>query len=300
MTTFSDLYTKVQTRLLSGTREQFVTLQSDVDAGDEVLSVAGPGLPSIVPGMRLSCDLEMYLVLGATSGGSLTVMPAQEGSLPGSHEAGTKVIVNPRFPLFECARAINDDLADLSSPSNGLGQVLTVDFTYNPVYVGYDLGTAFTSTSKVLEVSAKYPPPNNSFPLIKRGIFKVVRNSVDPAFPSGNGIVIRKSGFPGLPIHVQFLAPYTPLDDPDDDVAAVAGLSPYLADLPALGAQILLVQPREVKRNATEFQGDARKAPEVPPGAIMASTNALSRQRQMRIDSEADRLFRAFPEAEDF
>lgn len=296
---FSDLVEKVHRRLLSGSREQFVVLSAPTDAGDGTMSVSGPGVGQLVQGMRIGCDLEMFLVMAATSAGALTVLPAQEGSLPASHDAGTLVTINPRFSRFDCGVAINDDIADLSSPTNGLGQIKTVDFTFNPVYATYDLGSGFDSaTSKVLEVSFMEPQPSNMDRLIKRGMYRVVRNSVDPRFPSGNGIVLRTAGFTGLPVHVQFLAPFTPLENLTDDVTGVAGIPQSAADLPALGAEILLVQPREIKRNFTESQPDARKAMEVGPGAVMNSTVALQRQRAARIDAESDRLMRAFPEAE--
>ena len=58
-------------------------------------------------------------------------------------------------------------------------------------------------------------------------------------------------------------------------------------DLPALGAEVLLLQPREAKRNFTESQPDPRKAPEVPPSAVLKSLDGIMVQRQKRIDAEA-------------
>lgn len=296
---FGDLTQKVHRRLLSGVREMFVQLTESTDAGDITMTVSGPGIKAIVPGMRIGCELEIFYVLAATPAGALSVLPAQEGSLAGSHDSGTLVTVNPRFPLFECGVAINDDLADLSSPTNGLGKKASIDFSWNPAYVSYDLGPDFDAdSSRILEVSYQTPPPYNSDPLIRRGQYKVVRNSTDPRHPSGNGIILYKAGFPGLPIHVQFLAPFSPMENMTDDVTAVAGLTQFQTDLVALGAEILLVQPREIKRNFTESQSDSRKAIEVGPGAIAASSNPLTRQRMQRIDAEHDRIMLAFPEGE--
>lgn len=301
MTTLSDTVEKVERRLLSGIRSQFVTLTGDHTSGAILLTLGGPSLNAVQPGARLAVDLEMFLVEAITANGIATVIPAYEGSSPAAHSAGTVCYINPRFSRFDIAAAVNDDLLDLSAPYNGLGQVKTIDITYNPVYMGYDLGSGFDSaSSKVLEVSYKIAPPTRSFPLIRKGDYRVVRNQSDAAFPSGNGIVLYREGFPGLPVHVQYLAPFAPLANLSDDLHTVAGLPTAAVDLPAIGAQILLVQPREVKRTFIESQPDARKATEVPPNATQQSTNALEKQRQRRIDAEADRLMRAFPNAENF
>jgi hypothetical protein len=168
--------------------------------------------------------------------------------------------------------------------------------------MGYDLGSQFDSvTSEVLEVSYQIAPPVRTYPLIRRGQYRVIRNANQPTvFPSGNGIIIYDSAYPGLPFHTQFLAPYSPLVNLTDDLTTVAGLPASQYDLPALGAEILLIQPREVKRNFIESQPDPRKAPEVPPAATMNSLQQIQAQRQRRIDAEADRITRAYPERENF
>ena len=91
--------------------------------------------------------------------------------------------------------------------------------------------------------------------------------------------MIYKSGYPGLPLHIQFLAPFQPLVNLTDDLTTVAGLSPTMYDLPDLGASIKLMQPREVKRNFYEAQPDPRKAPEIPPQAVANSSAKLEQQR---------------------
>jgi hypothetical protein len=247
-------------------------------------------------------DLEEFYVSAVSGSGTLTltVIPGFNGSTEANHASGAQAIINDRFPQFDILQAINDDLQDLSSGYNGLGQILFVDNTFNPTYMGYDLGSQFDGvTSKVLEVSYQIAPPVRTYPLVRRDRYAVRRNMNQPAvFPSGNAVIIYDSAYPGLPFHTQFLAPYSPLVNLADDLTTVAGLTPSQYDLPALGAEILLVQPREVKRNFSEAQSDPRKAPEVPPSATMNSSAKLEAQRQKRIDAEADRIERAYPEAE--
>jgi hypothetical protein len=305
---FGDCIQKVRRRLMSGAREQTTLLTADASAGTEVLNIAASALTTatgafsgaIQPGTILGVDLELFLVQGTTTAGAITVTPGYLGSAEAAHEQGAIVYVNPRFSLFDIGVAINDDLLDLSAPTNGLGQILYVDQTFNPTYAGYDLGTQFISpSSRVLEVSYQIAPPVRTYPLIRKGDYRVVRNANQPStFPSGNGIVIYQSGYPGLPVHIQFLAPFNPLVNLTDDLTTVAGLPSTMYDLPDLGAAIKLMQPREVKRNFFEAQPDPRKATEVPPQAVANSSAKLEQQRQARINSEADRIMMAYPRAE--
>ena len=295
---FGDVIEKVRRRLLSGVREQTVQLTQAYTAGGDVLNIAGGFTGAIQAGAILSVDLEMMYVTGVTTT-TVSVIGGYEGSTPANHALGALVYVNPRFSKFDISVAINDDLLDLSSPYNGLGQELYIDVTYNPVYQGYDLGSHFSATSsKVLEVSYKIAPPVRTFPLIRRGDYRVVRNQSDTAFPSGNGVILYRSAYPGLPVHIQFLSPFQPLVNVTDDLTTVAGLPPTCYDIPDLGAAIKLMQPREVKRNFIEAQPDPRKAAEVPPNAVANSSAKLEQQRQKRIDAEHDRISMAYPNAE--
>ena len=296
MTTYSDVIQKTRRRLYSGVREQTVQLTQDSNAGDEVLYIGGQFANAIQPGGIIGIDLEMFYVASASTT-TLTVVPGYEGSKEADHTAGTLVYINPRFSLFDIGVAINDDLLDLSAPYNGLGTETYIDVTYNPTYVGYDLGSQFDAMSSyILEISYKIAPPVRTYPLIRRGKFRVIRNQSDFAvFPSGNGVIIYESGYPGLPVHIQFMAPFQPLVNLTDDLTEVAGLAPTMYDLPDLGAAIRLQQPREIKRNFYESQPDPRKATEIPPNAVANASAKLEMQRQKRIDAEKDRIEMAYP-----
>ncbi len=296
---FEAVIQKTRRRLYSGVREQTVQLTQDFAAGGEVLYASGAFMNAIQPGAIIGIDLEMFYVTSASTT-TLTVVPGYEGSTEADHTAGTLVYINPRFSLFDIGVSINDDLLDLSAPYNGLGQETYIDVTFNPTYVGYDLGPTFSATSsRILEVSYKIAPPVRTYPLIRRGKYRVIRNQSDTeVFPSGNGIILYESAYPGLPIHIQFLAPFQPLVNLTDDLTAVAGLSPTMYDLPDLGAAIRLMQPREIKRNFYESQPDPRKAVEIPPNAVANSSTKLEMQRQKRIDAECDRIEQAYPNAE--
>ena len=129
------------------------------------MAVGGTYLGAVQPGTILSVDLEEFYVEASTTTGNLTVLGGFNGSTPANHTAGTQAIINDRFPQFSILQAINDDLQDLSSPYNGLGQILYTDVTFNPTYRGYSLGPQFDATSsKILEISYKIAPPWRTYP----------------------------------------------------------------------------------------------------------------------------------------
>lgn len=303
--TLSDVIQKTRRRLMSGVREQTATLISDYTADSEVLQIGGQYSGAIQAGTILGVDLELFLVLATTTAGAITVVPGYEGSTPADHASNTLAYVNPRFSLFDISVAINDDLLDLSSTTNGLGQIAVFSDTFNPTYMGYDLGPQFSAvSSRMLEISYKIAPPVRTYPLIRKGDYRVIRNADTSVFPSYNGVanavVIYQSGYPGLPVQMQFLAPFSPLVNLTDDLTTVAGLSPTMYDLPDLGAALRLMDPREIKRNFYESQPDPRKAQEIPPSAVANSSAKLEARRLQRINAEADRIMSAYPMAESF
>jgi hypothetical protein len=236
-----------------------------------------------------------------TSTGVATVVPGFQGSTEANHSDGALAYINPRFTRWDVSQAINDEILSLNSPENGLGTVTSVLLTYVPAFAGYDLTSAFDGrASRVLEVSYKIAPPVRTYPLIRRGDYRVIRgqSTSQSDFPSGNGIIFYKNAYPGLPITVQFLAPFAPLVNLTDDLLTVAGIPLSAQDIVTMGAEIRLAPDREIARNNAGSQPDPRKAPEVPPGAIQQSTTKLEARRQRRIDEERAYINRDYPQAE--
>lgn len=321
-TTFGDLIEKVYRRVMGGVRERAVQLQTTVGSNDTTVVLTGSQVSAIGPGSVIAVELELMYVVGwttltSTSGqptsGQATVIRGYYGSVASTHVANVLVYINPRYSRYDIGVAINDDLRSLSSPENGMFRVGVATLTYNPVFAGYDLGDLPDNFIDILEVRYRIAPPYRTFPPIKR--WKVIRwdkNSTDPVFPSGRGLVIYESGWPGLPIYVTYSAPFIRFVDTADNVlstpatnddappmngysaSTVTNLTPTMLDIPPLGAEIDLTLPREIGRNVMESQPDPRKAAEVPAGAVAGSVNALILRRAQRISEEAERLMRQY------
>ena len=93
---------------------------------------------SIVKGVVIEVNSELMYVISVTST-TVSVMRGYGGSTAGTHTAGDVVRVSPKFPAYRIIQSLNDDLADLSAPSQGLFQMKTTSFTYNASVYGYDL-----------------------------------------------------------------------------------------------------------------------------------------------------------------
>ena len=312
-TTFGDLIEKVYRRTMGGIRERTVQIDQTggIGSDDTTVVLLGAQTNGIAPGVILAVELELlYIVEWDNETNTATVMRGYYGSIATSHINGTICYINPRYSRYDIGVAINDDLRSLSSPTNGLFRVGVAQLTYNPVFAGYDLGALPDNFIDILEVRYRIAPPYRTFPAIKK--WKVLRGIPDPVFPSGKGLVLYESGWPGLPIYVMYSAPFLKLVDESDSVyetpgtndeaapnngystANVANLTPTMIDIPVLGAEIDLTLPREISRNFMESQPDPRKAQEVAPGAVAGSVNALVMRRAQRINEEADRLQRQY------
>lgn len=310
--TYAALIEKVMRKLTPTQVEQALQVAANYTANASTLTVdsASPAYAAAGrPGTILACGLQLFYVQSDAGSGVLNVIPGYQGSTSVNITASTTaaaatVYVKPKFSRFDVSVAINDELMALSAPDVGLGQILTADVTWVPVYLGYPLPATFDSASSyILEIQAKQPLPSRRYPLIRRGEYRTVRNQTSGGsggdFPNGCGLIIYSyKPYAGQPVHIQFLAPFSPLGSLSDDLLTVAGVPFSAQDIVADGAVLRLAPDREVQRNTMGAQPDPRKATEVPPNAIGNSANPVMRRYMLRIGQEQSRLRRAFPNAE--
>lgn len=295
MTTTADLIFEARRHLQSLQREPMNRLAAPATVDATTLSFEFD-TSAIQFGAHLQLGLELVYVWSVdTAGKTATVQRAQLGSTGSAHVAGTVVTVNPKFPDFAILKAINDDLADLSSPVNGLYAVRGVDLSFVAGASGYDL-PVIGELLEVIEVrqrlgaSASY----RQWPVLTN--HEISRNVSAVDFPSGVALFLHEGAGVGQPIRVLYKAGFGRLTNLTDDVEFVAGLPESMHDLPPMGAAVRLVAPREIKRNFTESQPDSRRAAEVPPGAVGNSVRLVAGARQSRITSEAAKLAQQYPE----
>jgi hypothetical protein len=293
MTTGQALVDSTRRYLMTGHQELRTSLVSAYTAGNATITLAG-ALPSVVAGARLSIGLNVFYVTGVNAT-VISVLAGQDGSTDVSAANGSIVRVNPRFTDFDIWQALDADLSDLSGL--GLYQMLYTDNTFNPTLTGYDMGaTAATSLLSLYQVEHLTPGPYKDMPRLQSYDFRLDRQAVATDIASGLAIRILNPSHMvnGFIFRASYKAMLTKLVATTDNVS-ITGLQTTAYDLPPLGAAILLMAGREIKRNFIETQGDTRRSTEVPPGATMNSDTRLRQIRAMRIKTEAARLSQMYP-----
>lgn len=293
--TTADLISDTLWHLLGGTQELINRLAADIDA-DQTTITFDYELGKIADNTVICVGLEEIRVWKI--GPLKNILVAERGvggSTKAAHSAGDGVGVSSRFSPFRILRALNWDLGDLSSPDNGLYQVLSFEFVYQPGVRAYDLA-GVDQADKVLEVEWQRIGTSLAWDPVPWTDWAAARDQNLTAFPSGYSLTFPCGGHSGRTYRVSYRAPFTLLSTTElDDAVANTGLPSYATDIPPLGAATTLMAGREIRRNQLEAQGDTRRPDEVPAGAVQASPNGLLHQRQRRIQAEAARLAERYP-----
>ena len=289
MTTAATVIDKTLRQLLSGTVEARNRLTTTLNnsATSVVVDYSVEGLRA---GQVCEIDSElMYIWVSDSATRTLTVQRGFNGTTAAAHTSGAIVTINPRFPRAQVLEEINNEMTDLSSPSNGLFKVQTLNITYNGSDKMVNL-TGATSVIDILNVSVRYL--TDDYPIARK--VKIVRDLPTDDFASGFALRFDQAVMPGR-LRVVYKAPYTTAATEATDINTTCGIQDSITDIVTIGAQIRLMAPREIKRNFVESQGDTRRAEEVVSGAITNSVSNLKALRKDRIIAEAARLARAYP-----
>jgi len=288
VTTAGQLIDRVNSELLAGTVEERNKLALAVNASDTTFTFTYD-LGSIRDNTVFQVGTELVYVWEVNSTAkTATVERGHGGTTASSHDVGDIVTHNPRFPRHTVLNQLNAELADLSSPMNGLFQIKTLDVSYN----GSDRMVNLTGVTDMIDLyDVRYRYLNDDYPIVRN--VRLLRDMPTTDFASGFVLAFDAPVRSGS-VRVLYKAPYTAFTAESDTVADAGGTS-TLDDLLSLGAQIRVMAGREVKRNFTESQGDTRRAEEVPAGAVGGSILNLQRLRRDRIQAEAARLNRQYP-----
>jgi hypothetical protein len=288
VTTAGNLIDRVVQPLLAGTVEERNKIAASLNASDTTVTLMYD-LGSLRTQTVFEIESELFYVWESNvTSKTLTVERGYGGTTAATHANGTALTASPKFPRKMVLDALNSELADLSSPMNGLFQMKTVDLSYN----GSDRMVNLTGVTDVVDFyEARLRYLADDYPIIKNVRF--LRDMPTSDFASGYVLAFDDDVRSGT-IRVLYKAPYTAFSSESSTVVSAGGGS-ELEDLLVLGAQIRMLSGREVKRNFIESQGDTRRADEVPAGAMGNSMNGLMRLRRDRIQAEAARLARQYP-----
>jgi len=284
-------------RLMSGHQEPLNRLASAYVSGSGTMAFDFD-ITGIRAGTVLSVGTSTFYVWEiSTTLKTATVQGDWDGTVDQDYDADTVVRIAPRFTDAQILRAINEDINDLSSPSNGLFQIGTSNLTYDSALIGYDLSLAPNMISPI-ELRAEVSGSYKQWIRIPSHKYRVVKGAPtgSEGFDSGLALFLYDSwaGTTGNRLHLTYRKGFNQLSNAYSNKAGT-GVPASAWDLPPIGAAISLMAGREIKRSFTESQGDARRAIEVTAGTSTSSVRALLALRQQRIISEAQRLDGFYP-----
>lgn len=291
MTTLSDLVERTRRHLYTERRDERNRLSGAIDVDDTALTL-GFDAGGVAKGATLAIDLEEMHVWDV-SGSTVTVARADGGSTAATHADLTTIFVNPKFSAFSIMQALNEELSDLSSPTNGLFDVGTVSLTYSVGTDAYDL-TSVTDLIEIIDVTYDANDGSSRWPSIPRSAWQLNRDLPTADFASGLMLTINGYAAAGQSINVVYKKPYTAFTLLTNNVETFAGVHATAHDILPLGAAIRLTAGAEVARNFLD-QGDTRRANEVPAQSRGSEMRALAALRRDRISAEKARLYAKYP-----
>lgn len=289
MATVAQVLNRATRQLLSGTVEERNRLVASINTSATTLTVSFD-LGGIRPGSVIEIGSEQMYVWDVNEAvKSVTVERAFNGTVASAHTQNSSIIVNPRFPRAMLLEALNDELADLSSPMHGLFSVRVLDLIYNGSDRQINL-PAVADVIDIIEVRSRYKSDDYQ----KVNKVKLLRDMPTKDFGSGMALQFDQQVRNG-DVRLTYKAPFGKAVNESDNIQTVCGFPESAEDILVMGCQIRLMSPREMKRNFTESQGDTRRSDEVPAGAVSGSITNLLRMRRDRITAEAARLARKYP-----
>lgn len=294
MTTVAAVIERTRRHLYSGeTRDERNRLSGSLTSSAVGLGLVGSA-GGIAIGSTLAIDLEELYVWNVTGGTNCEVSRGEGGSTAATHDAGATIFVNPKFSAFAVLQAINEELVDLSAPTNGLFDVGTVTLDYVAGTDAYDL----TSVADLIDViSVEYDAVDGTerWRTLPRSAWRLRRDMPSADFPSGLSLTVNGYAESGADMRVSYRKPFAAtLSTLAQVVETVSGIDATATDILSLGAAIRLLAGTEVARNFL-VQGDTRRADEVPPQARASQMRALQQLRSARISAEKARLYAKYP-----
>jgi hypothetical protein len=284
VTTIASLAERARRLMLGTQRDKINVLTAAMTVTDNVVPVQLPTL-DVTVGSAVEVDFEVMLVT-AISGLNLSVLRGVDGSPPAVHALGAVVRIDPILSNWDLFVSMEEEAVDLSSPMNGLFQVITYEFVPALGRNYFNLVTDQVPLSVIrarqIDTTATWYPLHC---LLIPG-----QNPVDFA----STYALRLENYEnGRRIRVWLRAEYGPITPTGN--AEDAGLTGTAAGLLAIGAAYRMSIGREMARSIFERQGDTRRANEIQPGAQRQGLTPIAGLRAERISAERARLQLRWP-----
>lgn len=239
-------------------RGQVDVLTSGMDATQTSLEYQG-FLPNWGPGTRIEIGSETMLVTSNDADNKTAIIVrGWLGTTADTHSSGDPIYINPRFYRSDIMELVNDCLGDLFGQH--LYAVDADEFDYNAELIGYEIPTEAVEILRVdglKDVAAKYWEPVHDW--------LEMDNANVADFSTGRAIMVRSALPADSSLRVVYSKPFTKVTQESDDLEAVAGLRPYMTDLPFYYAMTRMMADEERNRSSIDAAESHQRAQDTPP-----------------------------------
>lgn len=289
MTTMANLVADVR-RMTYGSMSEKINIvktsaSAVVDSVSLELDVSG-----IQEGMILSSGLNVWYVKGTSvSDRRVFVVPGIDNSPSEPVAAGDMVFVRPRMTDWYAFNQLNDEIRQLSAPSNGLFQLKSFTLDVDPTHQSYDVPSAASDMMSLSRVRYRLPGTPDVYIDLPTHAWRWQTGT------GTNRIQLLRNIPVGTEVQFVYKAPFSVASSLTTDVVTECGLSDTMVDIPPLGVSMMLLHTTESRRVQVQTQGDARRADEVPATANSNAASQLRRLYRERVQDEYARLNARLP-----
>lgn len=208
------------------------------------------------------------------------------GTTAATHDAGTVVKNNPKWPRSVIKRAINDVV---TSTYPDLFKVQTTSFTFQAARFNYDLPA---DAADVLDVTWDVIGPTKRWPRVQR--WRYIPNADRTTHPTGKTVEILDYIVPGRTVSVTYSALPVKMTDGADEFS-VTGLAETTEDVVLYGACYRLSGYLDIPRLQTQNIEGSQRSQLVPPGAANNASKYFYALYQERLQRERQILVSQWP-----
>lgn len=291
MTTMQDLISDTK-RMAYGSLADQMNVVATAYTANATSLVLDMDVSNITPGMVLSGGLNVWYVKGTdVASKTVYVIPGYDNSQKTNLAVGTFVYIKPRVTDYFLFEVVNQEIARLSSPDNGLYKIGMWEVSVDPTWQTYAIPTTAFNMIGLLRIRFRMPGSTDVWIDVPEKAYRV---QINPT--AGDSYIRLLRNIPsGTDLQFLYKAPFSKATALTDDMQTVCGLTETMLDIPPLGALSTLLRTTESRRMQVQQQGDARRAAEVSGGYNLQTAQSIDREYRSRILEEMARLVQRVP-----
>lgn len=258
-------------------------------ATDSVIHLKYPRR-TLMPGSVLCVGLNTFVAMSVSGDGeTVEIIPSMDGG-PNVAAAENEIVrIKPQFTTWAIVRELQSEIDAMSSPDVGLYQPIPMTTANNPTFYSngvFAVPPLADGRIPVRLLRAEHRPlmGTDQWVAFTECEYRIEDATVRVFWRDWTNTDLR------FTFAYTFGGPIASLDDNLEDF----GIWNQIADIPILGAALVMALGWEGRRVQPFSQGDSRRAGEVVAGANSSLARQFAARKQQRINEESARLIQLF------